>query len=214
MTITILLADDHHLVRQGIRTLLESETELEVVGEAGNGVECVQMVEKYKPQIVVLDLMLPGINGLEVTRQVSDKTRVLILSMHSNEAYVLEALQKGAYGYVLKDSTAEELIQAVQEVARGKRYLSPPFSDRAIAAYVQRAQSVPADAYETLSNREREVLYMVAAGHSNNDISAALSISPRTVEGHRSNIMHKLNLQSQADLIRFAIRRGILPLED
>ncbi|MEN4042646.1 MAG: response regulator transcription factor [Anaerolineaceae bacterium] len=214
MTITILLVDDHHLVRQGIRTLLESEPELVVVGEASNGVECVQMVEKYKPQVVVLDLMLPGINGLEVTRQVSEKTRVLILSMHSNEAYVLEALQKGAYGYVLKDSTAEELIQAVQEVARGKRYLSPPFSEHAIAAYMQKAQSMVTDPYETLSRREREVLHMVAAGYSNNDISSALSISPRTVEGHRSNIMHKLNLQSQADLIRFAIRRGILPLED
>jgi two-component system, NarL family, response regulator NreC len=214
MTITILLADDHHLVRQGIRTLLESDSELEVVGEASNGIECVQMVDKYKPQVVVLDLMMPGINGLEVTRQVSEKTRVLILSMHSNEAYVLEALQKGAYGYVLKDSTADELIQAVMEVARGKRYLSPPFSDRAIAAYVQRAQSTAADPYETLSNREREVLYMVAAGQSNNDISTSLSISPRTVEGHRSNIMHKLNLQSQAELIRYAIRKGILPLED
>jgi DNA-binding NarL/FixJ family response regulator len=133
--------------------------------------------------------------------------------MHSNEAYVFEALQKGAYGYVLKDSTAEELIQAVQEVARGKRYLSPPFSERAITAYVQKSQ-LTTDLYESLSNREREILYMVATGCSNNEISAALSISPRTVEGHRSNIMHKLNLQSQADLIRYAIRKGILPLED
>jgi two-component system, NarL family, response regulator NreC len=214
MTISILLADDHHLVRQGIRTLLESEPEMEVIGEASNGIECVQMVNKFLPQVLVLDLMMPGINGLEVTRQVSEKTRVLILSMHSNEAYVLEALQKGAFGYVLKDSTADELIQAVQEVARGKRYLSPPFSDRAIAAYVQRAQDTASDPYESLSNREREVLYMVVAGYSNNDISTALSISPRTVEGHRSNIMHKLNLQSQADLIRYAIRKGILPLED
>jgi two-component system, NarL family, response regulator NreC len=214
MTITILLADDHHLVRQGIRTLLESETELEVIGEASNGIECVQMVEKQRPEILVLDLMMPGINGLEVTRQVSNQTKVIILSMHSNEAYVLEALQKGAYGYVLKDSTAEELIQAVQEVARGKRYLSPPFSERAITAYVQKAQLTSTDLYETLSNREREILYMVATGCSNNEISTALSISPRTVEGHRSNIMHKLNLQSQADLIRYAIRKGILPLED
>jgi two-component system, NarL family, response regulator NreC len=214
MTITILLADDHHLVRQGIRTLLESEPEFEVIGEASNGIECVQMVEKLKPQVVVLDLMMPGINGLEVTRQINENARVLILSMHANEAYVLEALQKGAYGYVLKDSTADELIQAVQEVARGKRYLSPPFSDRAITAYIQKAQASASDPYETLSNREREVLYMVAAGYSNNEISTSLSISPRTVEGHRSNIMHKLNLQSQADLIRYAIRKGLLPLED
>jgi two-component system, NarL family, response regulator NreC len=214
MTISILLADDHHLVRQGIRTLLESEPELEVVGEASNGIDCVQLVEKLKPQVVVLDLMMPGINGLEVTRQVSGSTRVVILSMHANEAYVLEALQKGAYGYVLKDSTADELIQAVQDVARGKRYLSPPFSDNAIAAYVQKAQDTSTDRYESLSNREREIFFMVASGYSNNEISSALSISPRTVEGHRSNIMHKLNLQSQADLIRYAIRKGILPLED
>jgi two-component system, NarL family, response regulator NreC len=214
MTTSILLADDHHLVRQGIRTLLESETELEVIGEASNGIECVQMVEKLRPEVLVLDLMMPGINGLEVTRQVSDQTKVIILSMHSNEAYVFEALQKGAYGYVLKDSSAEELIQAVQEVARGKRYLSPPFSERAITAYVQKSQLASTDLYESLSNREREILYMVATGCSNNEISATLSISPRTVEGHRSNIMHKLNLQSQADLIRYAIRKGILPLED
>jgi len=214
MTISILLADDHHLVRQGIRTLLESEPELEVVGEASSGVECLQLVEKLKPQVLVLDLMMPGMNGLEVTRQVGEDTRVVILSMHANEAYVLEALQKGAFGYVLKDSTAEELIQAVMDVARGKRYLSPPFSDRAIAAYLQKAQSTSTDPYDTLSNREREIFYMVAIGKSNNEISNTLSISPRTVEGHRSNIMHKLNLQSQADLIRYAIRKGILPLED
>jgi two-component system, NarL family, response regulator NreC len=214
MTISILLADDHHLVRQGIRTLLESEPELEVIGEASSGLECVQMVDKLKPQIVVLDLMMPGINGLEVTRRISDEARVIILSMHANEAYVLEALQKGAYGYVLKDSTADELIQAVLEVARGKRYLSPPFSERAIAAYIQKASTATTDPYDNLSNREREIFYMVAIGHSNNEISSTLSISPRTVEGHRSNIMHKLNLQSQADLIRYAIRKGILPLED
>jgi len=214
MAITILLADDHHVVRTGIRNLLETEVEFEVIGEASTGLEAVQMAEKLSPDVMVLDLMMPGLNGLEVTRQVQHKTKVLILSMHSNEAYVLEALQNGAYGYVLKDSTAEELIQAVHEVSRGKRYLSPPFSDRAIAAYIQRTQSSEMDPYETLTTREREVLLLVAEGHNTGEISQALSISPRTVEGHRASVMHKLNLHSQAEMIRYALRRGILPFDE
>ncbi len=214
MAITILLADDHHVVRTGIRNLLETEAEFEVIGEASTGLEAVQMTEKLSPDVMVLDLMMPGLNGLEVTRQVQNKTKVLILSMHSNEAYVLEALQNGAYGYVLKDSTAEELIQAVHEVSRGKRYLSPPFSDRAIAAYIQRTQSSEMDPYETLTTREREILLLVAEGRNTGEISQALSISTRTVEGHRASVMHKLNLHSQAEMIRYALRRGILPLDE
>lgn len=213
MPITIFLVDDHHVVRQGIRNLLETEPDFSVVGEASTGLEAVQMIERLTPDVVVLDLMMPGLNGLEVTRQVQAKTKVLILSMHSNEAYVLEALQNGAYGYVLKDSTAEELIQAVHEVARGKRYLSPPFSERAIAAYIHRTKASAMDPYETLTTREREVLALVAEGHSASEISASLSISPRTVEGHRASLMRKLGLRSQAELIRYALRRGILPLD-
>ncbi len=214
MTISILLADDHHVVRTGIRNLLETEADFNVIGEAATGLEAVQMIEKLNPDVVVLDLMMPGLNGLEVTRQVRNKTKVLILSMHSNEAYVLEALQNGAYGYVLKDSTAEELIQAVHEVSRGKRYLSPPFSEHAIAAYIQRTQSSELDPYETLTTREREVLLLVAEGRNTAEISQALSISPRTVEGHRASVMHKLNLHSQAEMIRYALRRGILPIDE
>lgn len=214
MTVSILLADDHRVVRTGIRNLLETEAEFEVVGEASTGLEAVQMTEKLNPDVMVLDLMMPGLNGLEVTRKVQNKTKVLILSMHSNEAYVLEALQNGAYGYVLKDSTAEELIQAVHEVSRGKRYLSPPFSERAIAAYIQRTQSSEMDPYDTLTTREREVLLLVAEGRNTGEISQALSISPRTVEGHRASVMHKLNLHSQAEMIRFALRRGILPIDE
>ncbi len=214
MTVSILLADDHHVVRTGIRNLLETEADFDVVGEASTGLEAVQMTEKLSPDVLVLDLMMPGLNGLEVTRQVQHKTKVLILSMHSNEAYVLEALQNGAFGYVLKDSTAEELIQAVHEVSRGKRYLSPPFSDRAIAAYIQRTQSSEMDPYETLTTREREVLLLVAEGRNTSEISQALSISPRTVEGHRASVMHKLNLHSQAEMIRYALRRGILPIDE
>ena len=214
MTITILLADDHHVVRQGLRSLLALERDFQVIAEASDGLEAVRTIDRLRPQVSIVDLMMPGLGGLEVTRLVCQWTRVVILSMHDNEAYVIEALRNGAYGYVLKDSTADELIQAVRVVAEGRRFLSSPFSERAIAAYSQKAQSAPLDPYETLTTREREVLHLAAEGLSATDISARLSISPRTVEIHRANAMHKLNLHSQAELIRYALRRGILPMED
>jgi DNA-binding NarL/FixJ family response regulator len=213
MPVSILLADDHHVVRQGLRSLLEAEADFTVIGEASDGLQTLQMVEKMHPQVLVLDLMMPGLNGLEVTRQVAATTRVVILSMHASEAYVLEALQNGAFGYVLKDSTAADLVQAVRSAAEGRRFLSQPFSELAIAAYLRRSQSSPLDPYNTLTTREREVLQLMAEGHTNNEISARLSISPRTVEIHRANVMHKLNLHSQTDLIRYALKRGILPME-
>jgi DNA-binding NarL/FixJ family response regulator len=160
--------------------------------------------------------MMPGLNGLEVTRQVgrrSPDTRVILLSMHANEAYVLEALRNGATAYVLKDCTAAELVSAVREVQAGRRYLSPPLSERAIESYLQKAEAATLDIYNTLTAREREVLQLAAEGHSNSDISSRLFISPRTVEIHRANLMRKLGLRNQTDLIRFALRRGIVPLE-
>jgi len=213
--ITIVLADDHHVVRQGLRALLEGESEFSVVGEASEGLEVIKLVERLKPTILLLDLMMPGLNGLEVTRQVRQRwpeTRVLILSMHANEAYVLEALRSGAAGYVLKDASAADLIQAVHEVAAGRRYLSPPLSERAIEAYVQRAEVASADDYETLSTREREVLQLAAEGRTNAEIAARLFISPRTVETHRANLMRKLGLHNQTELVRYAIQRGIIPM--
>jgi DNA-binding NarL/FixJ family response regulator len=213
---TIVLADDHHLVRQGLRALLEAHPGFRVIGEAGDGLEAVQLVERLRPKVLVLDLMMPGLNGLEVTRQAikrSPRTRVVILSMYSNEAYVVEALRNGAAGYVLKDSSITDLVQAVQEVAAGRRYLSPPLSDRAIEAYQERAKADPLDKYETLTPREREVLQLAAEGHTSPKIAARLGISTRTAETHRANLMHKLGLHNQADLIRYALRRGILPEE-
>ena len=210
---TIVLADDHRVVRQGLRALLEAESGFRLVGEAGDGLETVQLVERLHPDVLVLDLMMPGLNGLEVTLQVgkrSPQTRVVILSMHANEAYVLEALRNGAAGYVLKDASAAELVQAVREVAAGRRYLSSPLSERAIEAYVGKAQETTLDRYETLTTREREVLHLVAEGHTNAEIAARLSISPRTAETHRANMMRKLGLQTQTDLIRYALRRGII----
>ncbi len=214
--ISIVLADDHHVVRQGLRALLEAEPDFHLIGEAGDGLETAQLVERLEPDVLIIDLMMPGLNGLEVTRQVSQRsprTRIVILSMHANEAYVLEALRNGASGYVLKDSSAADLAQAVREVLAGRRYLSPPLSDRAIEAYLHKAQAAELDPYETLTTREREVLHLAAEGYSNAEIAARLSISPRTAETHRANMMRKLDLHSQTDLIRYALRRGILPME-
>jgi two-component system, NarL family, response regulator NreC len=217
MLITIVVADNHHLVRRGLRALLEDEADFSVVGEAADGLQAAALVERLKPNILVVDFMMPGLNGLEVARRVkqcSAKTRVLLLSMHANESYVVEAFRNGAAAYVLKDSTAGDLVQAVRQVAAGHRYLSAPLSERAIESYVQKAQGGKSDLYETLTAREREVLQLAAEGHSSKEIASRLFISPRTAETHRANLMHKLGLHSLSDLIRYALRRGILPMED
>ena len=213
MPVRVVLADDHTMVRQGLRAILESDGRITVIGEAQDGLAVVSMVEKLKPDVAVLDLMMPKLNGLEVTRQIAKITHVLIVSMHENEAYVLEALRNGAYGYILKDSTAQELIDAVTKVANGLRYLSSSLSERAIDYYTQQTQATSFEPYDTLTTREREVFQLMAEGLSNIEISASLKISPRTVEIHKSNVMHKLNLATQIDIVRYAIRRGILPLE-
>lgn len=212
----ILLADDHNIVRQGLRALLESEPHFRLVGEASDGIEAVRLAERLKPDVLITDVMMPGLNGLEVARQVSrslPNTRIIILSMYTNDAYVIEALKNGANGYVLKDSEASDLIQAVKEVISGNRYLSPPLSERALELYMQKLESAPSDPYELLTTREREVLQLVAEGKTSAEIANRLFISPRTAEGHRANLMRKLGLQTNADLIRFALKRGILPLD-
>jgi two-component system response regulator NreC len=217
MTISILLADDHAILRQGVRALLASEPDFSVVGETGDGLEALELAESLKPNIIVLDLELPGMKGLEVARQISQvnqHTRVVILTMYSKEEYVLEALKNGASAYVLKGSGAEELIQAIYQVMKGMRYLSPPLTERAIEAYLQKTQDQTLDRYETLTNRERQILHLATQGLSNPEIAERLVLSARTVEVHRGKMMHKLNLHNQADLIRFALRRGILPMED
>ncbi|MBL8191232.1 MAG: response regulator transcription factor [Acidobacteria bacterium] len=212
----ILLADDHNIVRQGLRALLQSEPHFRLVGEASDGIEAVRLAERLKPDVLITDVMMPGLNGLEVARQVSrslPNTRIIILSMYTNDAYVIEAFKNGANGYVLKDSEASDLIQAVKEVISGNRYLSPPLSERALELYMQKLESAPSDPYELLTTREREVLQLVAEGRTSAEIANRLFISPRTAEGHRANLMRKLGLQTNADLIRFALKRGILPLD-
>jgi len=213
MTVTILLADDHAIVRDGLKALLKDEQDFVVIGEAADGLEAVRMVDRLRPDVLVLDLMMPGLTGLEVTRQVSRLTNVVILSMHANEAYVIEALRKGAMGYILKDSTSADLVKAIRGVLSGKRYLSQPLSETMVDALLKRSKTSELDPYETLTTREREVLQLVAQGKRNLEISELLTLSPRTVEIHRANMMHKLNLESQADLIRLAIKRGVISLD-
>jgi DNA-binding NarL/FixJ family response regulator len=214
---TIVLADDHQVVRQGLKALLDAEPDLRVVGEAGDGLQAIRRVEMLCPRVLVLDLMMPGLNGLDVVRQLkrgSPHTQVVILSMYANEAYVLEALSNGASAYVLKDSSSADLVHAVREAAAGRKYLSPPLSDRAIEVYQEKARAATLDRYDTLTTREREVLHLAAEGHTSAEVAARLGISARTAETHRSNLMHKLDLHTQADLIRYALRRGIVAIED
>ena len=212
----IVLADDHTIVRQGLRLLLEAEPDFSIVGEASDGLEVAGLVDRLRPDVLVLDLMMPGVSGLEVTRNVCQQfpeTSVVILSMHADESYVLAALKNGAAAYVLKDAGADDLLQAVREVVQGRRYLSAPFSQVGIDTYTKRAESTPLDVYDTLTSREREVLHLTAEGYSSTDVGRVLSISPRTAEAHRANLMRKLGFHSQADLIRYALRRGIISIE-
>lgn len=216
MTTTIVLADDHHVVRKGIRALLEAEADFRLVGEASDGLETVQLVERLRPDVLVLDLMMPGLNGIEVARQVrqrSPETQVVILSMHANNDYVLEALRAGAIGYVLKEASISELVEAVHDAAAGRRFLSPVLAERAIDAYVRQTQESALDRYETLTDREREVLHLAAEGLTNAEVAERLCISRRTVETHRSNMMRKLKLENQTDLVRYALRKGVITLE-
>jgi DNA-binding NarL/FixJ family response regulator len=210
------VADDHPIVRQGLRHLLEVESEFRVVGEAEDGIKALQLIERLKPDILVLDMMMPSLNGLEVLRRIkkiSPITRTIILSMQSADAYVLEALKYGAAGYVLKETGPSELVNAVHEVIQGNQYLSPKLSER-LQTSGPRIMDAPPDAYQTLTSREREILQMTVEGRTSQEIAEKLVISPRTIEVHRSNIMNKLGLHNQTELIRFAIKRGILPMDD
>lgn len=215
--IKIVLADDHQVVRFGLRTLLDSKPNFNVIGEASDGHEAVKLVETLKPDVLVLDLMMPNLNGLDVTRIVHKQfpeMKIVVLSMYDSEAYIVEALKNGASAYVLKQSTTDELVDAVLEVSAGRRYLSHSLSERAIEAYIKYAKVAKTDSFElykTLTPREIEVLHLASQGHTNASIAETLSISSRTVETHRANMMKKLGIHSQIELIRFAMTRGIIP---
>src|SRR5689334_14226005 len=191
MTVTVLLADDQPIVRHGLRHLLEEETSLKIVGEASDGLQAVEFVEKLKPNVLIVDIMMPGINGLEVLKQVkgrSPNTCSIVLSMQSADVYVVEALKAGALGYVLKETGPSELVNAVQQVVEGRRYLSPKLSERLIDVLLQVKEEQAVDPYETLTNREREILHMAAEGMTTAAIAKRLSISPRTAELHRGRM--------------------------
>ncbi len=212
-TIEVVLADDHNVVRQALRKLIDAEQDLKVVGEARDGIEAVNLVMDLQPDILVVDLMMPGLNGLAVTHQVRKRapgTGVVVLSMHADDAYVLKALKSGASAYVLKDSDSTDLIRAIRRAADGRRFLSSPLSERAMDAYLQKAQSSYIAPFDLLTPREQEVLQMTAESLTSSEIAERLYISPRTVEKHRSNLMFKLGLHRQSEVVRYAVEHGII----
>jgi DNA-binding NarL/FixJ family response regulator len=211
--VTIVLADDHPIFHEGLRVLLEAEPDFTVIGKANDGLDTLRLIEKLPPDVLLVDMAMPNMNGLEVTRQVRKRfpqVHIIILSMHANEAYVAEALNSGASGYILKESSFNEVIKGIREVHSGRRFLSSSFSQQTIDNYLERAKTGPLDAYDTLTAREREILQMTAESQSSAEVGRRLFISPRTVEIHRQNAMRKLGLRNQSELIRYALKKGIL----
>lgn len=210
----LLLGDDHTLVRQGLRKILEEKPEWQVVAEAGDGREAVRQALATKPDVAVLDIGMPQLNGIEATRQIVRRlpdTRVLILSMHAQEPYIARALQAGATGYLLKDSAGKDLIRAVAAVGAGKSFFSPGVANLMVDGYVQRvANTMEVDRYDTLSAREREVFQLIAEGRSNKEVAEMLGISLATVETHRARICEKLDVHNTAELVLYAVRRGVI----
>lgn len=214
--IRVVLVDDHGIVRQGVRTLLEEQADIVVVGDCEDSVQALALVQRMRPDVLVADLMMPGLVGLDLiqrVRQSSPRTQAVVLSMHANVAYVAESLRRGAIGYVVKQAEIRELVLAVRAAAVGRRHLSPGIDEAGVREYLRLSSTATIDPLETLSQREREVLEWVAKGHTNAEIARSLNLSRRTVETHRANMMRKLSLGSQADVIRFALRRGLLPIE-
>lgn len=210
----LLIGDDHTLFRQGIRKILEAEPEWEVIAEAGDGREVVRLALAETPDVAVLDIGMPLLNGIEATRQITKRlpeTRVLIVSMHRADAYVAQALKAGAKGFLLKDSAGSDLIQAISAVGAGKSYFSPAVAELMFDDYARRAVDASVtDGYDTLSEREREVFQLVAEGHTNKEVAELLSISPATVETHRARILDKLGVHNTAELVLYAVRRGVI----
>ncbi len=207
MPIQVLLADDHQIVRQGLRAMLENEG-FRIVGEAGDGLEAVRLAGRVHPDVAILDLVMPGLNGLDAAREIrraSPRARMILLTMHTEDAFILEALRNGISGYVLKIQAALDLVQAIREVARGAVYLSPGVS-RVVEAYLTNADLPP----DPLSPRERQVLQLVAEGKTTKDIAVLLGVSPKTAESHRMQIMLNLGIHDTAGLVRYAIRRGLI----
>jgi DNA-binding NarL/FixJ family response regulator len=217
MSITVLLADDHAVVRDGLRYLLDAQPDIRVIGDAASGLEAVRRTIESQPDVVVMDIAMPELNGIEATRRIVTEcpaVRVVILSMHATAEHVYRALQAGARGYVLKASAGAEVVAAVRSVHAGQRYLTPHVSDLVVDDYLrQRTAAGAADPLDRLSPREREILQLVAEGHTSADIAGRLSLSPKSVDTYRSRLMAKLGIDNLPDLTRFAIRHGLISLE-
>jgi DNA-binding NarL/FixJ family response regulator len=217
MSITVFLADDHAVVRDGLRFLLDAQDDIEVIGDAANGRETVRQVAKLCPDVVLIDIAMPDLNGIEATHRIGEacpSTQVIVLSMHSTKEHVHRALQAGARGYVLKESAGAEVIRAVRVVHAGHRYLSQKIADQVIDDYARQRETAEAeDPLARLTPREREILPLVVEGKSSAEIAETLFISPKTVETYRSRLMHKLEIGDLPSLVKFAIRHGLTPLE-
>lgn len=211
--VTIILVDDHKLIRQGIRSLLEAQKRYEVVGEANDGREGFELIERISPDIAIVDMMMPNLNGIEIARLVNQRglrTKILILTMCDTATYAVRALQGGALGYILKDSDFSEILHAIQNVLISKRYLSPEIAEEVLELLLKAGARKEEDALNLLSPREREILQLVGEGKTNSSIADQLTLSIRTVESHRFNTMKKLRLNSHADLVKFAINTGLV----
>lgn len=217
MGIRVFLADDHAVVRDGLRMLLEAHEDLNVVGEAANGRQCVKKVEKLMPDVVVMDIAMPGMNGVEATRSIRDvcpETRVLILSMYATHEHIFRALRAGAKGYVVKESAGKEVVDAVRSVYAGSRYLSQQIVETVVDAYImQRGIEEPQNPLDRLSPREREILQLVVEGKSSVEIGEILYLSAKTVETYRSRMMKKLGIGDIPGLVKFALKEGVIPAE-
>jgi two-component system, NarL family, response regulator NreC len=214
MPIRILLADDHTMVRDGLRALLDRQPDLAIVAEAADGRECIQLAEEHAPDVVLMDIAMPKMNGIEATRRIlaaSPLTGVVILSMHQDESYVLQSLKAGAKGYLLKDSPREDILEAIRCAANGRAFLSRKVSRMLQEDYIGQLQSKGLhDTFELLTDREREILQLLAEGRANKEVASFLNISPTTVETHRGHILRKLSLHGTADLILYAVRKKII----
>ncbi|HLI89311.1 MAG TPA: response regulator transcription factor [Ktedonobacteraceae bacterium] len=214
MSIRILLADDHTILRAGLKMMLNAQPDMEVVGEAQDGRQALQEAQRLQPDIILMDITMPDMNGIEATKQIKKElpdVKVLILTMHEHEEYVFQALRAGASGYMLKEAADTDLISALRIIQSGQFYLSPAAQSVMVGDYLQRVRTgEEKDSYSSLTEREREILKLVAEGYTNNQIAERLVISPKTVDTHRTHIMDKLNLHSRAELVKYAMRRGLL----